>query len=287
LFVLIAAILGSCPAFCQVPEPAGSAAQAAVSPPEFESLNQILRRIVLDNVPHTHTDLRDWGQTAQRWSGVQLRREGWKLETERKWATVNHGLWKKYSIRLVDPGQQFAVRFANFRSVDRQTAFDLVVDTPIAIDARQSKWVNGVQLYSLSADAEATVRLTISCQLEMKLDHAVSPPDVTLSPRATAADLNVDRFAVKHISKVSGEVAQQATRWAESRLDELIAEREPKLVDSLNRAIEKHRNDWRVPLPSVRAFSWPASSGKPLPDEVNRELERLASPSVDRGSERP
>ncbi len=243
-----------------------------------EPLNQLITHIVLDNLPHSYNDDRRWGKTVQRFGGVQLRRDGWKVETKRKWATVNHGLWQKSSARLVDPDNQFSVQLANVRAGgDDRTAFDLIFDTPLSISGRQSKWVNGVQLYSLSADAEAKIRLTITFEMSMQLDFKKLPPDVVFEPRATAADLHVEHFAVNHISKVGGEIAQQATQWVESQLDEQVSAKEAKIVEKINHQIEKHKSDLRVSLTDALASRWKEIFWPHLSDSLKQDVQSGAS----------
>jgi hypothetical protein len=229
----------------------------APAEPASNAINHLITRIVLDSVPHEYADHKDWGKTTQRWQGVRLRRDGWKLETKRAWTTVNHGLWKKYTARLVDPERQFSVELANVRAaVGEGVAFDLTFVVPLAVEVRQARWINGVQLYSISADVEAKIRLTISCELSSTLDSQVLPPDVIFRPQATAAELRVEKFDVKRVSKVGGEFAEQVTQLVETQLDDLAAAQEPKIVEKINRQIDKRAADFRVKVSDAIDSPW-------------------------------
>ena len=242
------------------------------------ALNQLITRIVLDNIPHSYNDTKHLGQTAQRFGGVQLRREGWKLETKRKWVTVNQGVWKKSSAQLLNPEKQFSAQLVNIRAgADGRTAFDLIFDAPLALQARQSHWENGVQLYSLSADAEAKVRLTVTCEMSIQLDLHQLPPEVVLEPHATAANLQVEHFAVKHLSKVGGEVAQQVTQWAKSHLDEQVAAKEIKILNKINQSIAAHTHDLRISLSDARASRWTETFWPHLGNELKEKIEPALS----------
>ena len=256
---------------------AANAAQASdVDSSATNHFNQLMTQLVLNNMPHSYADDKRWGKTQQRFGGIQLRRDGWNVETKRKWVTVNHGLWQKSSAHLVDPANQFSVQLANVRAGgDDRTAFDLIFVSPLAISGRQAQWVNGVQLYSVSADADAKIRLTVTCEMSIKLDFQRLPPDVVFEPRATAADLQVEHFAVKHISKVGGEVAEQATQWVESQLDEQVAAKESKIVDKINKQIAKHQDEMRISLSDALSSDWKEIFWPHLTDSLKRDVQAL------------
>ena len=212
-----------------------------------KELNQLMTRMALKHIPHQFTEDKDWGKTDRRWDGVKVRREGLKIKTKRKWKEVNHGTWKKYSVQLRNPETEFQIELKNLREVSEGTAgFDLHFIAHLDIQARQSKWVKGVQLYSLSANGHARVRLVINMEMNMKLDFANLPPDFVLSPKATGADLIVDEFRIDRVGKVGGEIAQQVTRFARQKLDEKIVEKKKKLLDKINREIQENSDKLRL-----------------------------------------
>jgi hypothetical protein len=218
-----------------------------------DGMNRLLKIIVLDHIPHDYVDDDQWGATARRFNGIRLRREGLRVETKRDWVDVNHGVWQKSSARLIDPEQHFEVSLTNVRAIDRSnTAFDISLSTPLALEGRQAHWVNGVQLYSLSIDAEAQVRLSLSCNVQIQIELNNSVPVLSVRPTVTAAQLHVDSFAVKRVSKLGGEFAQQVTRLVESPLNDRLAQQNRQLVEKLNREIEKHAGDFQIPLHALR-----------------------------------
>jgi hypothetical protein len=267
----------------QKPNPVTASASHPVSPlPPGSAMDHLLTQVILDNVPHSYTDDKNWGTTAKRWNGVRWRREGWKWETKRDWIEVNHGLWQRYTVRLRDPKSNFSISVSDLRpTAENRAEFALTVITPLALEARQAQWVNGIQLYSISAEAECNIRLVIHCDVGWTVDHGRQPPSVVVDPQVSKADLKVDDFRVRHISKVGGEVAQQATRWVQSRLDDQVKSREAKLVEKLNRDIDRHRDDLVLPLDEIVDTRWLErliGSGPPPAASVE---------AVDAASERP
>ena len=242
-----------------------------------QNLNQMITQLVLANIPHTYTDDKKWGMTDRRFDGVKLRREGLKIETKRKWKTVNHGTWKKYTARLVDPKQKFSVEVKKIRAAENgRLAFEFHTRTPLAISARQSKWVKGIQLYSISADARAEVRLRVDCELGIRLDPTKFPPDVLFDPEVTDASLEVIDFDVDRVSKLGGEVAQQVTKQARSILDDKIEEKEHKLVEKLNRSIDKKRDRMRLSISDAVKTRWTRDAKRHLPSDLQRAVDKFS-----------
>ena len=229
-----------------------------------EQVDQMVTQLVLDSIPHTYEETKDWGHQSERWDGIKFRREGLRIETKRRKKQVNHGTWKKYSARLLNPNKEFDIRLQNMREVgDDTVAFDLNFTAHLGLTARQSKWVKGVQLYSISAEGHARVRLTVAMELTFGTDLVNLPPDLILKPVARNADLTVDSFHIDRVSKLGGEFAQQVTRATRKILDDKIAEKEPKLIEKINRQLAKKQDRLRFSFSDVLESEW-GKSFRPL-----------------------
>lgn len=240
-----------------------------------EEIDKLLTRIVLQNMPHTFEETKDWGGQDERWDGIEFRREGLKIETKRRKKTVNHGTWKKYSAQLLNPAQEFAIEVKNMHETDdEKLAFDVHFIAHLGIHGRQSKWIKGVQLYSFSADGDAKVRLVVSIELEVKTEFVNFPPDLVFVPRATAADLVVEQFRLDRISKAGGEFAQQVTKGVRSKLDEKIIEKKQKLVDKINKQLVKKQSELRLSIADAAKTKWTKSASKFLTPSVQQALSK-------------
>ena len=238
-------------------------------------LNQVLTNIALSNMPHQYTSDKKWGNQEKRWDGISFRRDrpGSRLETKRRYKMVNHGTWRKYSAQLVDPKQQFSVELSDVKRGDNgQTRFWLNVGADLNLDARQSKWVKGVQLYSFSAEGFAKVRLRVQCDLDIGIDFAKFPPDLILQPVVHDAKIEVEEFRLNRVSKAGGEIAQQIARRARRELDEKIAEKERKLVKKLNEEIDENRDELRISTADAVKLKWFSQHQQLLPEQVQQAL---------------
>ncbi len=263
---------------------------AAQTAQDEDSLGRVITKLVLDNMPHHYHEDKDWGQQEKRWDGVKIRRDGLKLETKRRWKMVNHGTWRKYSAELIDPANEFTIAVENMReSAAGQVAFDVDFTAHLKWHARQSKWVKGVQLYSLSGDGHTHLHLKVSFTMDVALDLKKLPPDLLLHPRATAANLSIDDFRLDRISKVGGEVAQQLGRQVRSVLDEKVAEKQNKLLQKINKGIEKNQDKLRISLHDAIRSKWAKKATRLLPTPVQQALKSAnqSKPKPSGGSKPP
>ncbi len=222
-----------------------------------DQIDDVLTRIILDNLPKQYEVTKDWGGQAERWDGIKLRREGWKIETSRRKKIVNHGTWKKYSASLRNPEQEFTVQIKNIHETDSgKLAFEFHLAAHLDIEGRQAEWVKGVQLYSVNAVGHARIRLLLSIEMDVKMGLSHFPPDLILIPQATEAKLMIDEFRIDRISKVGGEIAQQVSNGVRSKLDEKVAEKESKLVEKINRQLDKKKDDFRLSITDAMKSKW-------------------------------
>ncbi len=238
-----------------------------------DEIDQLLTKLVLGHLPHDFKQDKDWGRQAERFDGLKVRRKGLQIRTRRRKKMVNHGSWKKFNASLVDPANRFSVSVKNMREADEgKVAFDLHCRSDLKIDGRVAKWVKGVQLYSLSLDGKARVNLAVTVELETVMDVTKFPPDLIFRPQATAAHLEVDDFRIDRISKVGGEVSQQATSWARSAIEEKIEAEEAKLVDKINADLKKNEKKLRLSLHDAVSSKWSKVATEFMPEDVQEAM---------------
>ncbi len=241
-----------------------------------EQIDDLLTKLVLGHLPHNFQQDKDWGAQSERFDGLKVRRKGLQIRTKRKKKMVNHGSWKKFNVSLIDPEKRFSVSVKNMREADQgKVAFDLHCRSDLKIDGRVAKWVKGVQLYSLSLDGKARVRLAVTIELETVMDVTKFPPDLIFRPRATEANLDVEDFRIDRISKVGGEVSQQATRWARGVMDEKVKSEEVKLVEKINTDIKKNEKKLRLSLHDAVSSKWSQAATEFMPEDVQDAIRSI------------
>ena len=230
---------------------------------DAKKLDDFLTQLALDSMPVRYVEDKDWGMQKERWDGIKVSFKNGRLLTKRRKKMVNHGTWDRYEVSLVDPENSFSVQLNNFEETDSdRVTFDVIITAKVNVVARQAKWVKGVQLYSISADGSAAVKLAISASLGSRLDVAKFPPDLIFDPRIEDAKIELEDFRIDRVSKAGGEFAQQVTRIVKSKLDKKVAAKEEKLVKKLNAKIEKNRDRLTLSANDAVKSKWAAAAQK-------------------------
>ncbi len=254
----------------QQPQPGDSGPLSAADSSTSEaasqgSLSGLITAIIRENLPDQYESKDGWGETKEVWAGVDVRRDGWQIKTKRRKKQVNHGTWKLYRVRVVEPERELHIDLQNIRELPNgRVEFDLTADARLEVFARLAQWELGVQLISLSVNAEARTQFRVRCNLGLKMDPTKLPPDVLLDPLVNQADLRLVDFRVKRISQIGGSVARELGDQARSLLDKELAKQNEKLPGKINRQIEKNRDQLRLSVQDLLTSRWGELAAKQL-----------------------
>lgn len=216
-----------------------------------------LAQFVLARIPHEFEDKRKWGMKTHVWDGVKVSNDGLQIKTKRRRKEVNDGTWRMYRAELLNPAQEFHVRLENLHDAGQGRAgFDLVVVARVHAFGRMTKYVKGVQLASLSANADATIQLRLRCRVGLRLEGAKLPPDIIVTPEVTDAELKLVRFHLQDVSDVGGSLAKELGRGVQHMLEGKIHEERRKLPERINRELAKHQDKLRISLSDLASSKW-------------------------------
>lgn len=239
------------------PAPLSAAAAPADIAVSDGSLGALIAAIIRENLPDQYEARDHWGDTKEVWAGLDIRREGWEIKSKRRKKQVNHGTWKLYRVRVVEPDKYLHVEIRDVRArAGGRVEFNLLADANLDVFARLSQWELGVQLISLSVNAEARTQFHVRCNLGLKLDPTKLPPDVLLDPEVSQADLRLVDFRVLRISQIGGSVAHELGDQARSLLERELDKQNEKLPSKINRQIEKNRGKLRLSVQELLASRW-------------------------------
>jgi len=219
-----------------------------------------LTSLIRESLPPAYEDNKKWGTQKEVWDGVDIWREGKHLETKRRKKLVNSGTWTKYRVEFVEPDKYLHIEFHKLQSLpDGRIAFSISVDCLLDVFGRMSQWLRDVQVISLSVDADATCKLTMSGTVKFQLNPLKFPPDVIIKPQVDHALVELAYFRVRRVSQVGGDFAKALGEGARGTIDRKIAETNEKLVDKINKQIDKQQSkmvfsmqDWlqsKLPMP--------------------------------------
>lgn len=208
-------------------------------------------------LPEKYEKRKNWGNKKRVLAGWDFEAKGLKVETRRRWKEVNDGTWTHYKVTPLDPDQHFAVRVEQIEQIaGNKVRLQLAAISKVRLDGRLSQWERGVQLVSLSAAADAKVRLDATVEIGLKLDAGKLPPDVTLVPTVTAADVQIAEFELRSVGKFDGPLVQSLSHETRDVLAAELAQRRPKLVSSLNKQLAKKQDKLKFSLSDLLTSEW-------------------------------
>jgi hypothetical protein len=230
------------------------ATEAFTPSPEFQAW---IRGLVRAQLPDRYEKKKNWGHTAPAVRGLSIQLDDGRLKTRRKYKEVNDGTWQMYRVDLVDPDEKFDIRIANLRPLDDgRVGLQITAVASLKAMGRQAHWEKGIQLYSLSAEADARVRLTAETAVATQLDPTKLPPDVYLKPEVTAAKLEILEFKLRRISDLDGPLVRALSKTVREELEDKLAEDNAKIVAKLNKAIDKKEERLKLSAADLVKFKW-------------------------------
>ncbi|HEX5105380.1 MAG TPA: hypothetical protein VFV87_16290 [Pirellulaceae bacterium] len=222
--------------------------------------------LVREQLPQQYEKRKNWGHTTRTLDGISIQLDNGKLKTHRKYKQANDGTWQMYRVDLVDPEEKFEIRVANLRELeDGRVGLRITAVASLQAFGRQTLWEHGIQIYSLSAEADARVRLTAEAAIASRLDPTRFPPDVYLLPEVTAAKVEILEFKLRRISDLHGPLVRSLSHTVREELEAKLAEDNAKLVAKLNAAIDKRKEKLKLSAADLVTTKWgkfiaPASS---------------------------
>lgn len=230
--------------------PAKSEPADAFTPsPEFQ---EWITDLVRQQLPDNYEKRKNWGHKAKSFDGVSIALDDGRLKTHRKFEDKNDGQWQMYRVKLKDPEEQFEIKIANIRKLpDGKVGMEITTVAALEVLGRQSQWEHGIQLYSISAEADARVRLWAEVEVATHMDFTRFPPDVSLAPEVTAAKLEIPDFRMRRIGELHGPVIRSLSHATREALEEKLADDNAKLVAKLNKAIDKQEKKLKLSLADI------------------------------------
>src|SRR5690242_18249708 len=96
----------------------GFAFKAQAADPQTPALADTLSRLLRDAIPTEYEKQQDWGATKQLTVGIRPAGKLSDLYLKKHKKTVNHGVWKHYKLRLVEPDKNLVVHVTDLHPIE-------------------------------------------------------------------------------------------------------------------------------------------------------------------------
>lgn len=211
--------------------------------------------LVREHIPHEYEERKNWGHTEKVLDGIFIKLDDGRLETHRNFRDANDGRWQMYRLRLKNPDENFRVRIEKMQELsDGHVAMEILVTTRLDVFGRHSLWQRGVQVFSVSAEADATVSLSARAEIAMRLDPTRLPPDVYIKPKITTARLKIQDLRLRRVSDFHGPVVRSLSASVQEVLEEKLKVQNEELPAKLNKQIGKQEANLKLSLADVLNF---------------------------------
>ena len=226
--------------------PAPDKGPAPATAPLNESLSKLAQRIVAESVPKKFEEQKNWGQTKKIVNGLRLKDDGDGLKIRKHMAEVKNGLWKQYAGELIDPEHQLQIRIENLRQTAvGQSTFQIFISARLRGEARLEQWKDGVKLFNFKAQADSKIAARLDCEMAWTWKASGALGQIIVEPKITGAQINLDEFELNKLGKIEGWSARELGKEFKATIAKKLHDEEPKLVEKLNKAIQKRQEKLR------------------------------------------
>lgn len=220
--------------------------------PDDVNWTGIIESLLLEAIPQDYEDLRHWGKKTEVFDGFRVR----GLRVSKRTKKVNHGLWRRYRVRLLHPDKTFALEVRDLQPVGGgQFAFRVVVTARVRSHVKFTQWTLGVKGLSTSAEADVRIRMWADCTLRIRTERPEGQwlPDLVFEPDVHRIRLKVLDVDVRRLGPIGGTVAEEIGNGSRAVVEDLLRQREKKLVRKAQKAIDRKRDRLRVSITKLRS----------------------------------
>jgi hypothetical protein len=232
-----------------------TAPMAPTNDAAHSALADSLATLIRHAIPPVTDKKEDWGATKEITTGARVTGKPFHWHVHRRKKAVDHGVWKHYVVRLVEPEKHLVVQLTRLQSLPGgKFAFTLHVESPLDAWARAKVYNYGVHLIALEVEADARLRLDVSGEIGVRFGADNGAATVAVVPVVTDAQLSFDRLNIRRVSNAHGPLVDElgggVRRLIEDELDG------PKLAAKLNQAIDKKRDRLKFSSAEIFKSSW-------------------------------
>jgi hypothetical protein len=240
-----------------------------------QALAATISRLIEGAIPLAYERKKDWDATTQLPVGGQFEGKPFHWHFRKREVTVNHGVWKHYKLRLVDPRQNLRVQLEPLRPIGLgRVGFTLHIVAKVDAWARAKVYHYGVHVIALEAEGDLRANLRIDGEIGLEVRRTADGTSLAVIPVIANSRIELDELHLWRVSNADGSLVRVLGRglrqFAEDELNG------PQLTAKLNRAIEKKRDRLTFrPADFFRTAWWPMErlTAAPTGSAANPSLE--------------
>jgi hypothetical protein len=196
---------------------------------------RLMRELSQEFIPADYEVRRDWGDTAEVFSGFRVRTSRGRLRISKRTRRVNHGLWRRFRVQLVHPEDRLSIKLRNVRLEETGgIAGEIVLTARLRCTADAVSWNYGVRGPGATILTDLTLRAVSEWRLVLRNnDPDAWIPEFSLVPEVRSLRLRILDFDVRRIGPIGGDVAGELGDASRLIVEELLERQEPRLLRRL------------------------------------------------------
>jgi hypothetical protein len=237
--------------------PAGGSLAADRKPSPNEALAGLAKQIIIDSIPPEYEKSENWGHQDDFHVGYHWVQRGGRWHFDKRVKRLNDGLWRKYSVKLIDPDRNLQVRFTKARPGDKgRTAFQVFLTAKLWTDARQERWRVGVKGLNFHVEAETTVEVRLDVEVGIEPVDDATFGTIEIKPKITGVGLRLVDLTLRKFDKIHGDLARELGNAAEDILAGELHKREDEVRKKINAEIKKNREKLTFSPSQIAEIGW-------------------------------
>ncbi len=232
---------------------------------------ELIRATVVATVPEKTVKDKKWGGQIEVVSRYDLKSKNGRLSLRPQTRRMNHGLWQRHSVTLLEPEKTLLMEFRDVAQSDDGTLrFTMQLQLRAHVDIDFAHWVYGVKGLNGTTQADITAAAIARCavKLDAVLPKGALLPAIQLTPTIEELKLNVRDIDARQIGLVGGWAADEIGNSSRSAVNSILNEQTEKILHDLRRKIEKNKDQYRV------SPSWFNQKPEPTPKSVQDPTSR-------------
>lgn len=232
-----------------------SASESEVAPPWVDLAQELIR----EAIPDDYADTKKWGMQREVPVGVKVRVRGLNVRISKREKSVNHGTWRKYQAKLVDPEETFSFDVRKWRlDDDGKYRFTAIVKFRTRCTAKVARWNLGVQAFATNAEADADVEMQADCTVGLTPEVAEGEllPTIVLDPHVDDIRLRLRNIDVRRIGTIGGSLAREMGDESREFVEHLLTQQEERVKKKANQQIDKKRDRLRFSPHNALKDKW-------------------------------
>jgi hypothetical protein len=215
--------------------------KANAKKPDYVELSRLIQQGVVEKTPKRYEDKSEWGRTIPANPNVRLPRlrrviiqNGDKME-------YPDGVWKRSVVWLEDPAKDIKIAVKELKTTEPQT-YRVKLDATVSArgEGERQRWRNGVKLFGISAQADATITAALDIEVKLAFDNAKFPPEVVVTPKVIESKLLLEKFDLNRVGAVLvGDDARIIGDQLKDFLQTLLTQHDDEVKQTANDAIAK------------------------------------------------